>query len=265
MGGKDNRGTFKIGIKMKRSPDLLNPKKQLFLFFDYDGTLCPIAPHPQLARLKKSVKKLLRILCSKKGIRIAVISGRALKDVKKLVGLKDLIYAGNHGLEIKGPSLNFLHPRARHLKPVLDRVYKVLKKDLRSFSSALIEHKGLSLSLHYRLLKGKDVPAFKRSALKELRKHENIKITFGKKVIEARPRIDWNKGRALKKILFKKGKGFLPIYFGDDITDLDAFKVLRKKGVCVWVGKKFKGIKADLYLKDPKEVEKLLEQMVSES
>jgi len=250
---------------MKRSLDLLNPAKKLFLFFDYDGTLCPIAPRPRQARLKKSVKKLLGSLNSKKRIRIAVISGRALKDVKKLVGIKGLIYAGNHGLEIKGPSLNFLHPRAGSLKPVLDRVYNVLKKDLCSFSSALIEHKGLSLSLHYRLLKGKDIPAFKRSALKELRKHKNIKITFGKMVIEARPRIDWHKGRALKKILASRGKGFLPIYFGDDITDLDAFKVIKSSGVRVWVGKRLRGLKADLFLKGPKEVEKTLEKVDRES
>lgn len=250
---------------MKKALKKIGAQKKLFLFFDFDGTLCPIAPRPQLARLPKTVKNTLKDLSLKKDLRLAVVSGRALKDVKGLVGLKGLLYAGNHGLEIKGPGLVFMHPKVKKIMPRLDRLHQDLIKELRPYKNAVIEHKGLSLSLHYRLLKGGEVNAFRKAALSRLKQGKYIKITFGKKVIEVRPKIDWDKGRAVKLILKKTGKGFLPIYFGDDITDLDAFSALRGRGLRVWVGKRIKGLKADLVLPDTGAVERFLKRLKNES
>ncbi|MEJ2745756.1 MAG: trehalose-phosphatase, partial [bacterium] len=81
--------------------------KYVMLFLDYDGTLSPIADAPEKALLPKGTKELLRRLSGKKGFKVAVVSGRSLRDIKSIVGLKGIIYAGSHGLELEGPKIRY--------------------------------------------------------------------------------------------------------------------------------------------------------------
>lgn len=78
-------------------------KKQLAILLDYDGTLSPIASHPDLANLPDNNRMLLESISSQPNTTIAVISGRGLDSVKSKVGFPDFIYAGNHGYEILFP------------------------------------------------------------------------------------------------------------------------------------------------------------------
>ena len=82
----------------------------LFIFLDYDGTIVPIRPKPGLAVISKRAKNLLRELSQTTQCKLAVISGRSVKDICRMVGLKNVIYGGNHGLELKGPQLQFKSP-----------------------------------------------------------------------------------------------------------------------------------------------------------
>ncbi len=88
----------------------------LLLFLDFDGTLAPIVAEPMLAVLPGATRQVLNDLAAHNTIAIAIISGRAVGDVKGRVGLPNLIYAGNHGLEIEGRGLAFEHPEAMVLK-----------------------------------------------------------------------------------------------------------------------------------------------------
>lgn len=81
--------------------------KHIFLFLDYDGTLTPIVDYPDKAVISEEVRNLLKDLSAKPRCHVGVISGRALNDVKKMVDLEDIVYVGNHGLEIEGPKIKF--------------------------------------------------------------------------------------------------------------------------------------------------------------
>ena len=92
-------------------------------------------------------------------------------------------------------------------------------------------------------------------------KHKRIKVTHGKKVLEIRPPVRWDKGSLagyLLRIKKSKARKTLPIYIGDDKTDESAFKVLRKKGITVFVGRPNAASNAEYYVKNTKEVFRFL-------
>ena len=85
----------------------------ILLLSDYDGTLSPIASRPEEAILPPEVREQLYALTKKPAFRVGIISGRSLSEVKALVGIEGIYYAGNHGLEMEGPGLKFINPAAK--------------------------------------------------------------------------------------------------------------------------------------------------------
>src|SRR5204863_8093666 len=123
----------------------------LVVFLDYDGTLAEIAPHPAEAQLSSGMREALAACATRGDTELVIMSGRALDDVRAMVGVEDLVYAGNHGLEIEGPGMApFRHPdlahyaeRALRLAPELDALCS---------DGAWVEEKGATLTLHFREL-----------------------------------------------------------------------------------------------------------------
>ncbi len=241
--------------------------KFIYLFLDYDGTLAPIVGTPAEAHMSDRLRKLLLKLSMLTNCRLAVISGRSLSDISKRVGVKNIVYVGNHGFEIKGPKIKFKSPVSRKYRKVLKEIKAKLKRDLSSFKGVFIEDKGYCLALHYRLANENDIPAiaykfYVDTFIDEFRK--NIQIESGKMMREIRPPILWNKGIAAlwlleqqSSVMNGKGMRVMPVYIGDDLTDEDAFHVLRDIGITIFVGKP-KSTKARFYLKDNNEVGKFL-------
>ena len=110
-----SRQRKRINKKLSLSPHIL-------LFLDYDGTLTPIVKTPQQAKIPKRTKKLLLKLRNLPSLTICVVSGRSLSDVRKMVGVKGLVYAGNHGLEGAGRGFRFLEPSVKPSKKVMKRL-----------------------------------------------------------------------------------------------------------------------------------------------
>ncbi|MGH7355493.1 MAG: trehalose-phosphatase, partial [Candidatus Rokuibacteriota bacterium] len=81
--------------------------------FDFDGTLTPLAPTPEAAHLSRRGRGLIARLSRNARVQVAVVSGRALRDLRARVRVAGVVYGGCHGLEIAGPGLRFRHPRAR--------------------------------------------------------------------------------------------------------------------------------------------------------
>jgi trehalose-phosphatase len=234
---------------------------------DYDGTLTPIVSRPELAKIPGRVKTLLKRLARKERFRIAVVSGRKLSDVKRLVGLSGIYYAGNHGLEIKGPGIDYLHPAFKPAAPRMREIKKKLILKTAAINGIIIEHKGASLSLHYRLVRDREIKRL-RGIFKEVcapyADKKKIRVTAGKKVLEVRPPVKWDKGYAAGKIVkvLAGGRKALPVFIGDDKTDEDAFRHFKgKKAVTILVGGKGKATSAGYYLNAPKEVEAFLERL----
>lgn len=244
--------------------------RYIMLFLDYDGTLTPIVSTPEKAFISQEVKELLSELSKSPKCKLAIISGRALKDIKNIIGLKGIIYSGNHGLEIKGPKIKFATPVSARYKAILKHLKNSLKKKLPFIKGAFVEDKGLSLSLHYRLVDKKNIPQVKtifHEAIILYLVRNKIKIKTGKMVLEVRPPSEWDKGKVVLWLLTRqrfalKGSDVFPIYIGDDKTDEDAFKVLENKGVTVFVGMP-KPSYAKYYLKDTSEVKEFLKRLLS--
>jgi trehalose-phosphatase len=241
----------------------------ILLLLDYDGTLTPIVQSPELADLTDGVRQLLQALARQRRLTLAIISGRALADLKEKVGISNIIYAGNHGLEIEGPQVSFVSPPAEEFKPVLRRMHHELSQALGAIKGVLVEDKGLTLSVHYRQVaddKSAEVKDLFERVTGDAARSGKIQVTSGKKVYEVRPAVAWDKGEVLKMLMGKE-RGALPIYLGDDLTDEDAFKAIENYGggISVFVGEGDSPTSASYFLQSPDEVAKFLSLLLAES
>lgn len=235
--------------------------KKLLLLLDYDGTLAPIAPTSEQARLKPPTKLVLRRLSQRPHVTVAIISGRTLADLKRMVGLKDLAYAGNHGLGLWWRDNRQTVKVPRATQKILTELRRVLSRECRNFAGAVLENKGLSLSLHYRQVEAKRVARLKsvfRNCITPFLHSGKVCVVKGKKVFDIRPHVTWTKGHAALWFMRRIGTlSSLPIYIGDDQTDEDAFEIL-KAGITVRV-RKARRSKARYCVRGVKEVVRFLQ------
>jgi len=240
--------------------------KTLLVFLDYDGTLTPITSHPARARLLAKTRQLLKALSAQPGVWVALVSGRALRDLKSMVGLPGLCYVGNHGLELQGCGLRYINPAAQRAKPLMQTLARNLRSAFKSIPGSWVEQKSLSLSVHFRGVAPRDVPRARKRFHETVRVHRlagKIRVTSGKKIFEVRPPIRWNKGTVVTWLLAKgpaaaRGASRLPLYVGDDVTDEDAFRALGKKGITVAVAPRLPRTRAHYTLGSPQGVQRLL-------
>jgi trehalose 6-phosphate phosphatase len=242
----------------------------LALFLDYDGTLAPLADHPSQAKIPAEVKRLLLRLSRRPGVWVGLVSGRALRDLKAMVGLKDLCYVGNHGLELQGPKLRYLNPAAQAARPLMKRIARELRGALAPIRGAWVEDKGLTLTVHHRLVRPEDGVAVKNIFYEAAVPHQKkgrVRVTAGQSVFELRPPVRWTKGTIVHWILARQaallGEGqVLPLYVGDDLTDEDAFDALGREGLTVAVGRSAAWTQAQYTLRDTASVERLLKEIL---
>ena len=260
--------------KGKRPASALNSKeafrligsRQPVIFLDYDGTLTKIVKDPSKAKMSKETRNVVRQLS--KLCEVAILSGRDAEDVKKLVKIDHIAYAGSHGFDIltaDGKRKN--SRRWNAFLPIIDRAERDLRRRTKGISGVLVERKKFAISVHFR-----NVSA---SQIKELEKHFNsvascfsrkLRKSKGKKVFELLPKVKWNKGKALLYLMrafgLSKEKEFIPVFLGDDLTDEDAFRVLREDGVGIIVGNEFNpNTLARFSLRNPEEVRRFLEKV----
>ena len=255
-------------------PDIANrigTADQVLLLSDFDGTLSPIVGRPEEAVLPDDTRRALEALAAHARVSVAVISGRALSDIKNKVGIHNITYAGNHGIEIEGPWLKFVYPPAQSLRPVIRRLHPRLSEALAGFEGAFVEDKGLTLSVHFRLLKEDRVGELKRvceETVRGLRSDGKIRTTEGKKVYEIRPGVLWDKEDAIVLLMSgwapsTRGSTSLAMFLGDDLTDEGGFKVVNAhRGVSIYVGETGRSTAARYLLRSPQEVEEFLQRLI---
>lgn len=243
----------------------------VLLLSDYDGTLTPIVSRPDEAAIPVEVKEKLRILARKSSFSVGVISGRSLSEIKAMVGVEGIYYAGNHGLEIEGPGLKFVQPVAQATRSELAYIFQQLCNRLSSIRGVIVENKGLSLSVHYRLVmenQAAQVATIFREVTARWLDESKIRVSSGKKVWEVRPPVDWHKGKAVATIIneIKTRHGLerlLTVYLGDDATDEDAFAIIRRaQGWGVFVGAENPSSRADCFLNSTSEVITFLSRLI---
>jgi alpha,alpha-trehalase len=237
MQDKKSIGRIPSALESMDTLKSLAQGKRLVVALDYDGTLTPIVDRPELAvlsdRMRETVKRLANH-CT-----VAVISGRDLQDVKSLVGIEDIFYAGSHGFDISGPEdRQMAFQQGARFLPVLDQAEKAFQEPLNRISGTFIERKKFSIAVHYRQVREDQVEAVEDIVDKVLSHYKELRKGNGKKVFEVQPRIDWDKGKALLWLLENlelKRTDVLPLYIGDDITDEDAFRTLKDWGIGIVV------------------------------
>jgi len=213
------------------------------LFTDVDGTISAIAPTPEAAALLPGVKDILSAATQMFDL-VAAISGRSARDAYRLVDIPSLSYIGNHGLERlssytrQGKAITRVQvvENARRyvqaVNAVMDEASRVL---VPQFPGLRVERKGVTGSIHVRNTSDPIVAEERVAAvLATLAAPAGLVITRGKAVVEVRPPLKIDKGTTVERLIRQyhlRGA----IYFGDDRTDIDAFRALRRlteAGVC---------------------------------
>jgi trehalose 6-phosphate phosphatase len=259
------RGPLPLPNALQLLPDLLAARTRaghLFVGLDYDGTLTPIVSDPDAAHLPPATGRALARLAARPDTTVAILSGRALADVRRRVGVGGACYAGNHGLEIAGPGLERLHPDAAAARPLLREAAARLTRELVAIPGAQVEDKGATLSVHYRRVAPGAQAAVRDVALRIGQETPGVRCTEGKMVVELRPDVDWHKGSALRFLLAALPAGSGPaVYAGDDTTDEDAFRALAGESYGIRVAEQPGGTAARAWLASPAEVRSWLEGM----
>nr|CAD1826889.1 unnamed protein product [Ananas comosus var. bracteatus] len=216
--------------------------KQIVMFLDYDGTLSPIVDDPDSAFMSDQMRAAVSDVA--KCFPTAIVSGRCTDKVISFVRLAELYYAGSHGMDITGPvkvskctkaqANEVLYQPASEFLPMIDEVYEALLEKTKSTPGAKVENNKFCVSVHFRCVDEKRWSALAEQVKSVLKEYPKLRISHGRKVIEVRPTIKWDKGKALEFLLNTLGyadcSDVFPVYIGDDRTDEDAFKVLRDRG-----------------------------------
>lgn len=204
---------------------------------DIDGTLSQIAPTPNAAFIADAVRATLSQLQASQRLEVlAVVTGRAVMEARQLVGLPDLFYIGNHGLEMLRPGSHKSEPvaTARPYQALIASVLETVKTNLPHSQEddwrecLIFEDKGVTASIHYRLCPD---PQLARQLIlqqvEEIATLTGLRVSEGRMVVELRPPLEVNKGTALIDLAEAYQLKSL-IYLGDDVTDVDGFRALRR-------------------------------------
>ncbi len=219
--------------------DVLAFGGRFLLLTDFDGTLAPLAADPARVELAPSTREDLQTLARSPRVRVGVLSGRSLSDVRARLGIPELIYAGCHGLEVEGPGIAFRHADAERQRTRLRAVGLELRARVGALIGVDVEDKGLAIALHYRNAAADAAERLEREAAGILRDSPGLTILRGKKVIEILPAVEWNKGecaRWIRDAVFAATADVTTLCLGDDETDELAFDVLAPWAVTVRVG-----------------------------
>eukprot|EP00887_Chlorella_sp_A99_P006904 scaffold2.g6904.t1 len=310
--------------------------KLVAVFLDYDGTLTPIVSNPDAAFMPEQARDAVRRVAEL--FPTAIVSGRGREKVEAFVQLRQLFYAGSHGMDIVGPrpppgssssssgrssaasahggagagasgladgggapceggacggaddgdgeakepeeeeeeveveeaadAGKFTFQAAAQFEPLVNAVYRQLEGAVARFPGASVEHNKFCVSVHFRNCAPEDYPGVLAATEGVAGAHAQLHITRGRKVLEVRPQVDWDKGAALAHLLESMGLAdparVYALYIGDDRTDEDAFRVLAERGLGagILVSTRVKPTAGRWTLREPAEVAAFLNRLV---
>jgi trehalose 6-phosphate phosphatase len=219
-----------------RARAVLQSRRSILIGLDLDGTLAPLARHPDLARVPAATLQVIQQTARAVNTRIAILSARPERDLRRLLPLRDVLLVGQYGLE--GPlapspgTLARIHRRCA-------RVTRALRPLVTPVRGALLEAKGLTVAVHFRNVAS---GAAKRALHRDVRRiasREAVEEDFvpipGAEIVDFVPR-GHDKGEALSS-LRRQLRPAAVFYFGDSGGDEPAFAALGKNDVSVRVGR----------------------------
>jgi alpha,alpha-trehalase len=236
------------------------------VFLDYDGTLTPIVSRPEDAHLSAEMRATVGHVAGR--CPVAIVSGRDRADVEARVRRDDVLYAGSHGFDISGPGgLRDEYQRGRELLPDLDTAERALRDRLDRIAGARVERKRFAIAVHDRNVIESDRGDVEAAVDAVHEDHPRLRKTGGKCIHELRPDVDWDKGRAVRRVLeLLRLDPAVPVYLGDDETDEDGFLAVARGGIGIRVTEPGEGItptRAAYSLRDTGEVRQFLEWLAA--
>ncbi|HYE26926.1 MAG TPA: trehalose-phosphatase [Allosphingosinicella sp.] len=210
---------------MHDSPPPLSSLAPVALFLDFDGTLVELASAPDAISVPPSLKPLLDRLAARLAGRLAIVSGRALADLQRHLGVAGLAVAGSHGAELvyaDGTTVPVAAP------PGLARAREEIRRFAAGKEGLIVEEKPAGIALHYRMAPAREdrVAGF----VADLARRSGLALQHGKMVAELRPR-GADKGEALRRLMAEPPfAGARPVFVGDDVTDEEAFRAAAALG-----------------------------------
>jgi trehalose 6-phosphate phosphatase len=224
-------------MKQPHSPP---PSLDWCLFLDVDGTLIELTETPFDTRASDELKAVLKEVAERLGGALALVSGRSVEYLDALFAPLRLPSAGLHGVE-RRKATGAMHG-ASFIDSQLDRARTALAGFVHDHAGTLLEDKGRTVAVHYRL-----APQFEpevREAVTDIAAAlgTTYHVQAGSMMLEIKPR-GFNKGSAVKAFMQEPPfSGRRPVYVGDDLTDLDGFRVVDDQGgVSIAVGGRVQG------------------------
>lgn len=245
------------------------------LMFDVDGTLAPIAPTPEDAHVPRETQDLLAMLAGMPETTIVLVTGRAATEARMMVPDLPLWVIGNHGAERMTP--DGLIGIEQSVSEFGDRIAEAshrLGARVAAIPGILVENKTWTLSVHYRLADKAAVPGVRQEVVRTAAEL-GLLMAEGKMVYEVKPPVKVHKGTAVLGLLTELRHGWserqrnhAAIFFaGDDVTDEDAFRILREhhpRAVTVKVSPlEAPETAAEFVVRDPGEIRQLLQQLAA--
>lgn len=195
------------------------------LFADIDGTISRLTSRPMDAAVTAEVRESLRRLASELAI-VSVVTGRAVSRARRIVDVPEIGYVGNHGLEWWHEGQIVTHPGAAAARPTLDAALRAVRS-LVTDPGLVFEDKGVSVAIHYRLsTRPEEAGRALLAALKPYVDAGDLRLIEGGLVVNLLPAVAVDKGQAVVRLVDERGLRSVA-FFGDDVTDLDAFRALR--------------------------------------
>lgn len=239
----------------------VNRADQILVALDYDGTLAPIVDNPNDAVVPPETTIALGRIAASDRCTLAVISGRSISDLKGRICV-DAVLAGNHGLEIEGQGISFVHERAQLLWPIVAEVCQELETRFGPIPGIIVEHKHLTATVHFRQAPVELHGWIKATAETAIMPARHLLYAVpGCQSLEIRPRVAWNKGSAVR-LLLGKICAISPVLIcaGDDRTDEDMFGILPDE-ISVRIGSA--RTRAHYYVRTPVELQRFLDLLNS--
>lgn len=205
--------------------ELLTVRGKLALCLDFDGTLAPIVADPDEATLPDESRHHLTELAENPTVEIAVISGRALEDIRSRVDVDGIKYAGNHGFELQQAGKTWVHPGVEPHRTALERTCNRLEQELEPLPGCFVEDKRATATVHHRQASTEDGSLAIAIVQDIVESEDGLSMNVDNQAVEIRPEIDRHKGDAVEELI-EIDSDTLVVYLGDAETDVDAFRTL---------------------------------------
>jgi trehalose-phosphatase len=235
---------------------------------DVDGTLAPIVAVYDQATVPVETQRAVDLLLKRPDVHVALVSGRSAAVARRMVGVPNVWVAGNHGFEIQGPhGEDLADPGVTTYRGVIATAAANLQARVNGMPGVIIEDKGITLSVHWRLADAATAPKL-RAAVDAVSQSLDLRVTEGKRIFEIRPPARIDKGTAVLTLAERLTSGrddASLVFAGDDVTDEDAIRALRAhhpRTVTVRIlGEESSPTDAEFFLHDTHAMREFLEEL----